>query len=498
MRKARARLLPGVGGLFGGALLLALLAAAVNPMQDPDFFWHLRVGDWIMAHQAIPHHDLFTYTIGDRPWVAHEWLTELVVAALFRNTGLGGVVAAYGALVWLGFLLMYRAPRPAHYLLRGAALLVCVAVAAPILGPRTQMVTFTMSAAVVLLLRRYRQTRSRRWLYPLPALFGLWANSHAGFLVGLAILAIFAVGEAATIPAERASPLPVLAALAASAVAALINPNGPGIYTYTVQALNNSALQRLVDEWKSPDFHSASSRPLAFLLLLLLVLLARYGSRLRRSDLLLLLAGIFLALSAQRHMALLAVLAMPVLVDLLGGMWEEIRTHLPNIREPASGGARGLINLAVVALVGLLVALTLAPRLLQSPRGRIVRTAFPLATVDKLEGNLPPGRVFNAFGWGGYLAYRLPSVPVYIYGETELEGDALLSEYESIVTLHADYAQRLEARQVDWVIYPSNAPLAVALSSTPEWAVLHDDGQAVVLVRRGDRTRAFLAANGIH
>lgn len=507
--------LPGVRGLVGGITLLLLLGVAVQPMQDPDFFWHVAAGDWIAAHGRVPTRELWTWTIPGRPWVAHEWLSELVMSTLLRHLGLGAVVLLFGLLVFLGLLLIWRAARDVPYPIRAGATLLGLAAANPILGPRTQMITFALSAAVLLLLRRHRETGSARWLLGLPPIFLLWANAHAGFVIGLAFIGAHLAGETlAALPgggaslaaAWRARLRPPAAALLGSVAATLANPNLWRIYLYPLGALSNAALQRLVDEWKSPDFHAHQWIPYEAMILLTLALFAAAPS-LRRAtgrplphptDVILVLATLDLSLHAVRNVVLFAAAATPVLATLLAAAWEAGRGRLPALHEPPRRPLTGAINLGLLILVGAVVGLATLPRLRQSPDGRIIRDHFPVATVDALAADPPPGRVFNGFGWGGYLIWRDPQRPVYVYGETELMGDALLDEYDSVVTLQPRFREILAARQVEWVLFPSGTPLAVALASDPQtWALARDDGQAAVLVRRDDATREWRARHGL-
>jgi hypothetical protein len=60
-----------------------LLIAAIQPVPDPDFWWHLPTGNWILSHHAVPRHDLFTLTVWDHRWITHEWLSEVILALLY-------------------------------------------------------------------------------------------------------------------------------------------------------------------------------------------------------------------------------------------------------------------------------------------------------------------------------------------------------------------------------------------------------------------------------
>src|SRR5690242_1280632 len=77
--------------------LIALAAASAviwtpKLLGDPDTYWHLATGEWILRHWAVPHVDPFSYTFIGRPWIAQEWLSETLMALAFRAGGWSGVM----------------------------------------------------------------------------------------------------------------------------------------------------------------------------------------------------------------------------------------------------------------------------------------------------------------------------------------------------------------------------------------------------------------------
>lgn len=494
----------GVRHLFIGAILLVALIPAIGPVSDPDFFWHLRVGQWILDHRAIPSHDLFTYTVADHRFVAHEWLSEVIMAAITAVAGLGGVSLYFAVITWGAFVALLRTAR-AGYVIAGLGLAFAFAAGNPIWGPRTQMITFAFTVALLLLLRRYRETRDRRWLYALPPLFLFWVNLHAGFTIGLIFLAITVVGEflrnrllhpAAGDPGGGVVPMrPLLAAAGLSAVAVLVNPNLAGIYLYAAQTQFSSAQQQLIVEWFSPNFHMPEMRAFEAMLLVIVVLLALSPKKPRLTDLLLLLVGLTLALQSVRHIALFVAAATPIMVELGQDAWEGHQDRLPRLREPRPNAVMGAINLVVLlAIAGLALTTHVLPDLRSGFRSPAITKTFPVAATDFVAADPPPGHVFNQYGWGGYLIYRLwPKESVYIYGDAAVMGDQFLNEYQSVNVLHPDYRQVLDRRGVTWVIYPTGDPLEVVLQQSTDWTLVFQDKVASVLVRGSGPTQAYLA-----
>src|SRR5260370_33390674 len=92
---------------FLRAVLLALLYClpillATRPIVDPDIWWHLREGQWIVSHYAGPTTDPFAaYGLG-KPWIAYSWLFEVLVYGPFRSFGLPGLRVYVAALsLWI-------------------------------------------------------------------------------------------------------------------------------------------------------------------------------------------------------------------------------------------------------------------------------------------------------------------------------------------------------------------------------------------------------------
>src|SRR2546428_11675083 len=165
-----------------------MLIAAVQPVTDPDFWWHITTGNWILSHHTVPHQDLYTFTVNDHRWITHEWLSEVVLALLYAAGRLPLVSLTLGAVTAAGFLLVYLAiDRRVNFVIAGLALALGVAAANPIWGPRIQMITFALSALTYLWVKRFCEGRSRA-LYFLPAVMLVWVNLHGGFVLGDAIL----------------------------------------------------------------------------------------------------------------------------------------------------------------------------------------------------------------------------------------------------------------------------------------------------------------------
>ncbi|MBT3224462.1 MAG: hypothetical protein HN348_35795, partial [Proteobacteria bacterium] len=87
-------------GVFRHSLLVAMVVAvsvvfgvsmAAN-MSDPDIWWHLRTGQWVVEHGSVPFTDHYTQYGFAKHWVAYSWLYEVVIYGLHTHLGLSGIL----------------------------------------------------------------------------------------------------------------------------------------------------------------------------------------------------------------------------------------------------------------------------------------------------------------------------------------------------------------------------------------------------------------------
>src|SRR5271169_4720685 len=177
---------------FLAVLFLGLFAMAVRNVNDPDVWWHLKVGQYIAEHKSVPHTDPFSYTRAGQPWVAHEWLSDLLLYQLQRTTGWGGLILIFAAILAAAFFLLYLRCGPATYV-AGLATLCGAWATAPVWGVRPQVLSLLMTSLWLLILERSERNPKLLW-WTLPLTL-LWVNLHAGFALGLALSALFIAGE---------------------------------------------------------------------------------------------------------------------------------------------------------------------------------------------------------------------------------------------------------------------------------------------------------------
>lgn len=496
---------------FGFVLLFGLLAMTARPATDPDLWWHLRTGQWIVETGHVPHSDPYSFTRAGQPWVAHEWLLEVLFYELWKHGGFAALIVFSAIVTTAGFILLYLrclADGVKNHWAAAAIILGALA-AAPSWGVRPQIFTF-MLASLLLWLMECGEHRPRLLLW-IPPLFLLWLNLHAGFALGPVLLLAYGAGlmiETATgaTPWNEARPiiLRVLLLLVACVALVPLNPSGTGLYRYPFDTLRSPAMRSLIGEWHSPDFHEWLYRPFLLLWLLLLVAFATSscgsralprldGTDLRPRAKWRIMAPLLLtacaALDAVRHIPIFVLLAVPVIAAAFSanrGMLEPQPTpgNTGQISPtPRSSRLRPLFNAVVVIL---LAAFALA-RWVGLARGQDAREAeqFPQKTVAFLRAGDYPRNVFVYYDWGGYAIWKLyPEYRVFVDGRADLYGDDHLRQFTAAVQLRTGWRDVLDRWKVEAVLVPPACALAQALLLDPNWHAAFRESKAILLVRK--------------
>lgn len=455
-------------------------------LSDPDTYWHLATGRWIVAHGTVPQSDVFSHSMPGAPWTAHEWLSELVLSGVFSVAGWSGLVVLTAlsfaaALAYLNRFLLARM-EPAHALLFpafAAAMLFSHLLARPhvLVWPLLTVWVGTLVDA---------GEKGRRPPWQLLPLMTLWANLHGSFTLGLALGAALALDAVlACSPGERlAAGRRWTAFVGLSMAAAAISPTGLHGLWYPFQVTGMTVALNAISEWRSPDFHQLQILEIWLLLVLAFACLGRM--RLPWLRLLLILGLAHLALKHQRHVEVVGLvtpflIATPLAFRLrvTKGAGRDVavldRVFLA-LAAPATPMAIGAAALVAALAIG---------SVLHSDRYAPAADKTPEAALRAAVAGGASGPVLNAYEFGGYLIYN--EVPVFIDGRADMYGDPLLKRYLDALQLHGteDLPRLLEDYHIAWTLLAPGTPAVALLDHLPGWRRLYGDTVAVVHVHVG-------------
>jgi len=490
--------------LFGG------LRGVRTLLGDGDTGWHVRIGEWILAHHQAPRKDMFSFTMPNQPFFAWEWLWDVVAAWLHQRWGLGGVVFASVLVISFSTALLYRLV----YRRCGNPLVAIVLTGLAAAGAsihwlaRPHLITMLMMVVFPTILERVREGQTA-WLWALPALMIPWTNLHGGFLVGIIIVGTYGAGELlrallTSEPDERRHSLRAatgyLAATVGCALASLVNPYGYHLHTHILEYLNDPYQMKYIGEFRGTNFQYP---PAIFLEIMLILGLGATVWHVRHKHFaeLLMIAGFgHLSLLMVRNMPVYLIAAAPIVAGPLTAWLKALAAG------PFAGRPRMVFetfvdigeelnpierlwrwHIAPVAVILLLAAGIASPMAGIKLKPEYNPAAYPqnaLAALDQSGVRLfePSQRIFTHDEWGDYLIYKLSpqGFKVFVDGRSDFYGGKFGQDYIDVMNVKYVWQQTLDRYGVDTILLSTDAPLAGALKESARWRVAYDDGVAIV------------------
>lgn len=475
--------------LFGGAGRL---------FRDSDTGWHIRTGERILDSRQIPSRDPFSFSRPGEPWTAWEWGADLLMALLHRAGGLAGVAWLYGvaiaAGIWLWLRLTWRAG--GDFLL-ACALLPLVWTTAGLHWLARPHVIGWLWLLAALLAAEHAEARFRPRHAALALLAGIgWANTHPSFFLGLAVLALYIVGEGlAWLIWNRGSRQRArwcALALLWAAPGTFVTPHGFALHRHVLAYLGDTELLSRVAEFQSFNFHSPGAWQVALTLALAACGAACAFSQRHAGRFLVLVFFCALALRSARGLPLAAMAALPLangsltlsllrarqLRPWLQQILDEFLAYSGNLRK-LDAGLGGLAWAPVLAaLAWAILALPAVARQVSFPPAE-----FPVAAAAAVAALPPEARILAPDKFGGYLIYRFRGErKVYFDGRSDFYGAAFLKEYIRLVEVRPGWRDTVRKYHFTHALLPAAGSLGAALEDAG-WQVIYKDRDAWLLAR---------------
>lgn len=445
--------------------------------------------------------DTWSYPAAGRPYIDLHWLFQFLVYLVFRLGGEPALVWFACLVVTLTWFVVYRltrrhAPAP----LAAALVALGIILASERLSPRPEILSFLFLAAMQWLVTRHEEGWKRAWLL-LPVLMLFWVNTE-----GLFVLGYVALGAALL---NRFKDRRLWQALGLSILAALANPffvQG-ALHPFVLFSRINRSLpiySATIGEFLSPfageALHPSVALYPAYLALIGLVTAGRLAAsfsrrRPRAGDVVLLAVFVYLSATARRNLALLPLVATPVL-----GRWLTDLGRLPRVR---SGWARLSLDtrriVHAAALLGTALGMLLfilglvtervyqraeTNRIFGSGPGPV---AFARGAAEYLNRNQVRGPLFSSFTAGSYFVWAVPREKVFIDGRLEVHTPAHYERYLRIMQGGDAWGSAEREFGFNAVVLQQtdgHAALLGRIMREGGWVPVHLDESAIVLLRR--------------
>jgi hypothetical protein len=487
-------LLPSIGNMIFVALLFVLIFnSGQGLLGDGDTGYHIRTGEVILQTWRVPKHDIYSLHLPPLKWTAHEWMAEIIMAAIYRIAGLTGIVVFFAFLLAATHWLLYYTLRK-----KSQDILLCTFIA--VLATATSSThwlarphAFSLLLTVIWyhLLDRFQYKNERTLLY-LPLLMLLWVNLHGGYFFGLILLMIYLTGNVVCsisgrpeqLQRHRSNVKSLFLILVATAGICAINPSGFEILWFPIRVTSDHFLMDRVTEYLSPNFHDFL--PFKFMLLAAISIFALSRSALNLIEVALITLLSYMALYSARHIPLFAIVAAPLLLragaSIIDEMPEPFLQFYRNRNRNLTAidtNLRGYLwpSISAVLVVGLLAAGIL--------RYHFDDKFFPVAAVEFLKKEAVAGNMFNHDEYGDYMIFAAwPHYRVFMDGRSDMYGKTLGSAYLKIANVQPGWKEILGTYDISWIIFDTYSALTAALRDQTDWQPIYSDQVATIFVKK--------------
>ena len=456
-------------------------------ITDPDYYWHVGYGEWILAHGRLPEVDFWSWTFDGHPYRLTQWLGETCMGFANLAAGHMGTSTLAALLVTLTMAASYRAAR-VFLDNRLAALAVALACNSTLISLACRPHQFThLGLALLTWIIVSFQSGNRHALRWLPPLFAIWVNLHGGYAFGLTYLGMVATFVAVETYVKRdpagfrTRALPLFVGTGAALLASLLNPYGWGAWQYAVEIASlKSSAAGVVDEWAATSIKTEAGLSFFLVASALIASMTMTAKRLTLSEVLLALALMALGWSAVRLSVMTAVLMVPLLAASL--------RHTPFFDLAFDGDARKFdrkypLGIALGAAVIVLSASYGLARIDKTTE-RYMATKLPVTETAFMKQHGLGGKLFNPPEAGGYLIHHL-GTKVSMDTRYDLYGDRAFFEMLFAQRGDAGWQDYLDRLDPDVVLLNNPSPLRHLLAGAGKYRPVFEGTAYTVLVRTG-------------
>jgi hypothetical protein len=453
------------GELVPWLLVLVFGALGLVPLGDPDVWWHLRTGQWIVEHGALPHRDPWSFA-SSQAWIPHEWLSQVAMYAAYATGGYRGLILLHGTLLAaIGAIVVWQARRRAGWLATTVVTVICLVAVMPGSNERPQLASFALLAYFGPRLLTAIETGKAPWLF-VPLVY-LWANLHGLWAAAIVVYGAVVLAHLGQLGRRWRRGLPFVSVGAGMVAAAALTPSGPRLL---LTPMTVRAYAKFSSEWSAPQLYRSWTFACAILLAIVVYGWARSREPVPVGSLAYVAATVVVGFGYNRTIPVAAVLLAPLAAQSLAR----------SIRSPA-GRPRWPVPLK--AITGVVVAAVAVGAAAWLPSARTIAPYAPSIQASHILDALPGrARVLNEYELGGWLLWTARDVSPGIDGRTEIYRPAYVRSYLDTLRATGDWRGFVAASHVQAAWLYRKSPLVESLVSQLRWRTVWTDGTSVILL----------------
>lgn len=249
-----------------GSIVIILYCFSTG-ISGNDFWWHVKVGEFIAQKGVVPKTDIFSWMRFETtiPWTAHEWLAELIFYEIHANFGDVGIfILSIGLAFFLYYLLWHKAKAELenNILVGGLFFGLFAVLTSVFFYGRPHIFGFILLFFELDILYAFYEGKKQNRIWLIPVIAILWSNLHGGssclsyiicILFGFVGCIQFELGrlESKRLRKKELSILGIVTLCTMGAI--FINPIGSRAFLYPYENMGDALSMYVISEWQAPD-----------------------------------------------------------------------------------------------------------------------------------------------------------------------------------------------------------------------------------------------------
>lgn len=474
------RLRAFLGVIVVAAMAVGFAAAGPKFLNDPDTLWHIAVGKDIWLTKSFPLVDAYSHSFVGEPWIAKEWLSQLILYAAFAAGGWNGVaLMAIAVMLVVTWQLYWPLSARLKPVMAGAITVGCLSIASDVFIARPHIIALPLIILFVQKLWTAAQEKQAPSFWMLGVLC-IWSNMHASFTFGfVAAFLAFLLYLHETRDFRSTRTLHWVAFLALCPVASMAHPYGFESIWSTVTIVESEALP-YITEWRAFSLPQDMKVEMVMLAALAIALASGFRTSIVAALFLCLLLHMYL--THTRFTYLLFTMA-PLLFA------RDISMQFPSLsfarwaRDMETSALERTLAKSARVAVPVIIALVAAGGAAigagahWSPPG----TSYPTEAIKAARDFGVSGNVLNEYNFGGALIFE--GEKTFVDGRADrLFQDGFIPRISD--SMKADGAevlrQQIKSHDIGWSIIKPNDGRVSHFDAMPDWRLIYKDEFAVV------------------
>jgi len=433
---------------------------------DPDYFWHITAGKYMVNHHTILTHDVFSWSVNGQPWMSHEWLFEIIIYYMSIIFGKFHLLI-YGFInVLIILFIFYFTNKESFHKNKvfGLVWLILFFIFDVFMVGRPQLISNILLALTIYFLMDLYNNKDSKKIYFLPLITIIWANVHGGssnlpYLLALVFMFIsllkFDIGKITT---DRKSKKQILTYLIVALVCMLcvnICPHGFKMFIYPYINMGNSTMISTIAEWQPTVLSNNSHLPYFIFIFLIAIVLLLSKKKIRVIDLALFLISMYLGLKSIRFWGYTYIIMTYVIFYYIESRKDDKGTELVFL----------ILSFAFILIFSLSFK-----NIIKSTNDKLI--SDNMINIIKKEN---PKRLYNDYGAGGYLVYK--NIPVFIDGRADLYSDYNYKDNLDLMYYRKHFYDRLEKYNFDYFLVSEGFQINLYLKNSSNYKLIYHEGE---------------------